>query len=165
MENLEIILEDVRKDELCKLVFNEFKITSSEVKDSHFFNRNTKADIEFHELESLWDVFSPVGTGNVLLNQLDLGFSLKNVLIIFSFDKELGNITINFSESELFEGENSSVRLKAQKILESLLILKHKFNIPKIRIGFEPASDDDMCLLEIGYEAVDLESAVDLLLR
>ncbi len=165
LENLEIILEDFRKEELYKLVFDEFKISSSEVKSSHFFDSNTKTDIEFYQIESLSDVLSPTGTGNVLLNQLELGFSLKDVMIIFSFDKEYGNITINFSENELFEGENSSVRLKAKKILEALLVIKDKFNIPKIRIGFEPASDDDTCLLEIDYEAVDLESVVDLILK
>ncbi|WMT41983.1 hypothetical protein RE628_05965 [Paenibacillus sp. D2_2] len=163
MEKFEIILEDFRKDELDKLISDELKINSSEVKSSHFFDNNSGADIEFHQIKSFKDVLSPIGTGNVFLNHMEIGCSLKDVMMIFSFDKEFGDITFNFSENELYEGKSSDVRLKAKKILESLVGLKEKFDIPKIRIGFEPASDDDTCLVEIGQEAVELESAVELI--
>ncbi|XMB28298.1 hypothetical protein PaeBR_08645 [Paenibacillus sp. BR2-3] len=165
MENLEIILEDFRKDELDKLVFDELKIKSSEVKSSHFFDNSSEEDIEFHQIKSFQEVLSPVGTGNVFLNQIDIGCSLKDVMIIFSFNKDSGDITFNFSESELFEGKSSEVRLKAMKIVESLVGLKGKYDIPKIRIGFEPATDDDSCLVEIGQDEVDLERAVEQILR
>lgn len=165
MENFEIILVDFRKDELDKLVFDELKINSSEVKSSHFFDNNSGADIEFHQIKSFWDVLSPIGTGNVFLNQMEIGCSLKDVMIVFSFDKEFGDITFNFLEKELYEGKSSDVRLKTRKTLEFLIALKEKFSIPKIRLGFEPASDDDTCLVEIGQEAVELESALELILR
>ncbi|WP_410514444.1 hypothetical protein [Paenibacillus sp. BR2-3] len=165
LENLEIILEDFRKDELDKLVFDELKIKSSEVKSSHFFDNSSEEDIEFHQIKSFQEVLSPVGTGNVFLNQIDIGCSLKDVMIIFSFNKDSGDITFNFSESELFEGKSSEVRLKAMKIVESLVGLKGKYDIPKIRIGFEPATDDDSCLVEIGQDEVDLERAVEQILR
>ncbi|MFE9275769.1 hypothetical protein ACQKLN_08925 [Paenibacillus glucanolyticus] len=165
LENLEIILEDIRKNELDRLVSDELKINSSEVKSSHFFDNISGADFEFHQIKSLMDVLSPIGTGNVFLNQMEIGCSLKDVMIIFSFDEEFGDITFNFPENELFDGKSSDVRLKAKKILESLVVLRDKFDIPKIRIGFEPASDDDTCLVEIGREAVDLESAVELIFR
>jgi len=73
-------------------------------------------------------------------------------MIIFSFDKDTGDITFNFSDRELLVGERTEIKLKAKKIVESLLVLKDKYDIPKIRIGFEPASDDDSCLLVIGQE-------------
>lgn len=165
MENLEIVLEDFRKDELDNLVFDELKINSSEVKSSHFFDNNRQEDIEFHQIKSIQEVLSPVGTGNVFLNQIEIGCSLKDVMIIFSFDNDSGDITFNFSESELFEGKGSEVRLKAMKIVESLVNLKDKYDIPKIKLGFEPATDDDSCLVEIGTEEVDLERAVEQILR
>lgn len=164
MENLEIILEDFRKDELDNLISDGLKINTAEVKSSHFFDSNSGADIEFHQIKSFRDVLSPTGTGNVFLNQLEIGCSIKDVMIIFSFDKEFGDITFNFSENELYEGKSSDVRLNVKKILETLVGLKDKFNIPNIRIGFEPASDDDTCLVKIGQEVVDLESAVELIL-
>lgn len=165
MENLEIILENFRKDELDKLVFDEFKINSSEVKSSHFFDNNSGEDLEFHQIQSFREVLSPIGTGNVFLTQVDIGCSLKDVMIIFSFDEYSGDITFNFSESELYEGKSFEVRMRAAEMVESLVSLKEKFDIPKIRIGFEPASDDDSCLVEIGQDAVDLESTVEQILR
>lgn len=163
MENLEIILGDFRKDELDKLIYDELKINSSEVKSSHFFDNNNGVDIEFHQIKSFREVLSPIGTGNVFLNQLEIGCNIKDVMIIFSFDKEFGDITINFSENELYGGKSSDVRLKAKKILETLVGLKDKFSIPNIKIGFEPASDDDTCLVEISEEVVDLESALEFI--
>ncbi|MFE3577665.1 hypothetical protein [Lysinibacillus sp. NPDC059133] len=165
MENLEIILEDFRKDELDKLVFEELKISSPEIKSSHFFDKNSGDDIEFHQIKSFQEILTPLGTGNVFLNQIEIGCSLNNVMIIFSFDKDIGDITFNFSERELLVDERTEIKLKAKKIVESLLVLKDKYNIPKIRIGFEPASDDDSCLLVIGQEAIDLESAIEQILR
>lgn len=165
MENLEIILEDFRKDELDKLVFEELKITSLDVKSSHFFDKNNGEDVEFHQIKSFQEILSPIGTGNVFLNQIGIGCRLNNVMTIFSFDEDVGEITFNFSERELFLGERTEIKLKAKKIVESLLVLKEKYDIPKIRIGFEPASDDDSCLVVIGQEAVDLESTIKQILR
>ncbi|WIV19804.1 hypothetical protein QPK24_03425 [Paenibacillus polygoni] len=164
LENVEIILEDFRKDELDKLISDELNIDLVEVKSSHFFDNKSGADIEFHQIKSFKDVLSPIGTGNVFLKQMEIGCSLKDVLIIFSFDEEIGDITFNFSENELYEGKSSDVRLNVKKILETLVDLKDKFNIPNIRIGFEPASDDDTCLVKIGQEVVDFESAVERIL-
>ncbi|GIO41757.1 hypothetical protein [Paenibacillus apis] len=165
MDNLEIILEDFRKDMLNKLVFEELKISSLEAKSSHFFDKNSGDDIEFYQVKNLKEILSPLGTGNVFLNQVEIGCSINNVLIIFSFDKDVGDITFNFSERELLGGEGTEIKLKAKKIVETLLVLKDKYDIPKIRIGFEPASDDDSCLLVICQEAIDLESAVERILR
>ncbi|PPQ50712.1 hypothetical protein C5G87_02260 [Paenibacillus peoriae] len=164
MENFEIILEDFRKDELDKLVFEELKINSSEVKSSHFFDNNSGEDIEFHQIKSLREVLSPIGTGNAFLNQVEIGCNLKDVLIIFSFEKYTGDIIFNFPEIELFTGEVSEVKLKAEKIVKFFVDLKDKYNIPKIRIGFEPASDDDSCLVEIGPDKVNLESILKKIL-
>ncbi|EHB62700.1 hypothetical protein [Paenibacillus lactis] len=164
MENLEIIFENFRKDQLDKFVFDELKINSYEVKSSHFFDSNRQEDIEFHQIKSIEELLSPVGTGNVLLEQIEIGSILNDVMIIFSFDNDSGDITFNFSESELFEGNVSEIKLKAMKIVESLISLKDKYDITKIRIGFEPATDDDSCLVEIGTEKVDLERAVGQIL-
>lgn len=165
MENLEIILEDFRKSELDKFIFEGLKINLSEVKTSHFFDNSSEEDIEFHQIKSFSKVLSPVGTGNVFLDQIQIGCILKDVMIIFSFDKDSGDITFNFSENDLFKGEISEVKLKALKILEYLVGLKGEYNIPKIRLGFEPATDDDSCLVEIGQDDVDLEKAVEQILR
>ena len=51
------------------------------------------------------------------------------------------------------------------KALKGSLDGLRKEDISKIRIGFEPASDDDSCLLVIDQEAIDLESAIEQILR
>ncbi|MBR2564854.1 MAG: hypothetical protein IKE29_09540 [Paenibacillus sp.] len=165
MEYLEIILEEFRKDELDEFISNELKINLAEVKSSHFFDNKHRADIEFHQIKSFREVLSPIGTGNVFLNQVEIGCSIRDVMIIFSFDKESGDITFNFSENELYKGESSDVKLNVKKVLEKLVDLKDKFNISNIKIGFESASDDDTCLVKIDQGAVDLESAVQLILN
>lgn len=115
LESLEVILEDFRKDELDNFI-SKLKINLAEVKSSHFFDNNSGADIEFHQIKSFRDVLSPIGTGNVFLKQVETGCSIKNVMIVFSFDKELGDITFNFSENELYEGESSDARLNVKNI-------------------------------------------------
>jgi len=40
-----------------------------------------------------------------------------------------------------------------------------KYNAPKIRIGYEPASDDDTCLIELTDNKLDVENALQKLLR
>jgi len=164
LENLEIILENFKKDQLNRFVFDELKINSYKVKSSHFFDSNRQEDIEFHQIKSIEEILSPDGTGNVLLEQIEIGSILNDVMIIFSFDYDSGDITFNFSESELFEGKVSEIKLKARKIVETLISLKDKYHITKIRIGFEPATDDDSCLVEIGTEEVDLERVVGQIL-
>ena len=130
MEYLEIILEEFRKDELDEFISNELKINLAEVKSSHFFDNKHRADIEFHQIKSFREVLSPIGTGNVFLNQVEIGCSIRDVMIIFSFDKESGDITFNFSENELYKGESSDVKLNVKKVLEKLLF--HAFTSPSI---------------------------------
>lgn len=161
MENLEIILVDFQKDELDKLVFDELRINPSIVKSSHFFDNNKQKDIKFHQIKSVKELLSPVGTGNVFLKHIDIGCSLNNVLVIFSFDNDSGDITFNFAESELFDSQSSEIKFKLMKMLKFLAPLQDKYNIPKIRFGFEPATDSDTCLVEISKEKVDLERVVE----
>ncbi|MEK5061900.1 hypothetical protein ACFSVM_00755 [Paenibacillus shunpengii] len=115
MENMEIILEDFPKVELDKLVYNELEVSSSEVKSSHFYDHNSGSDIKFYQIKSFSDVLSPIGTGNVYLKQLEIGSQLNDVMIIFSFNEDVGGVTFNFSENELYEGKSLEVRQKVKK--------------------------------------------------
>lgn len=164
MDNLEIILENFPKEELDRFISDGLKMNSAEVESSHFFDNNRGEDIEFHQIQSFRDVLSPSGTGNVFLKQLEIGCSITDVVVIFSFDEAFGDITFTFSEKELYECKSSDVRLHVMTILGTLIDLKDKFHIPIIRIGYEPASDDDTCLVKMEQDGIDLERAVDLIL-
>jgi len=164
MNYLEIILQDLRKNQLDKLVFEEFHVSTSNVKSSHFFDNINGKDIEFYQIKNLQNVLSPSGTGNVYVRNLDIGCNLENVVMVFSFDHYFGDITLNFPENELFTGDSLKLRMRIKNLVTFLIRLKEKYEIPAIRIGFEPASEDDSCLVEIGQNAFDADSIVEKLM-
>ncbi|UOK64516.1 hypothetical protein [Paenibacillus amylolyticus] len=164
MESLEIILIDFDKNKLDQFIKNDLNIQLDQIKSSHFYDNRSENNIEFQQIESLEEILSPKGTGNVLLSQLNLGHTFNDMMIVFSFDEESGDIVMNFPEGELFTGETSEAMLKAQKLIEYILDIKKKYAIKKVRIGYEPAMDDDTCLVEIDIEMMDTNVIVSKLL-
>ncbi|PKQ88812.1 hypothetical protein CXK86_23720 [Paenibacillus sp. BGI2013] len=164
MESLEIILIDFNKNRLDPFIKNDLNIQADQIKSSHFYDNRSENDIEFQQIESLEEVLSSKGTGNMLYSQLNLGHTFNDVMIVFSFDEESGDIVINFPEEELFSGENPETMLKAQKLIEYILDIKNKYAIEKVRIGYEPAMDDDTCLVEIDKETMNMNAIVSKLL-
>ncbi|MEK4370543.1 hypothetical protein [Paenibacillus sp. FSL R5-0473] len=164
MDCMEMILIDFNKNNLDRFIKNDLNIQAKRIKSSHFYDNHSESDIEFQQIESFEKILSPKGSGNLLLSELSLGHTLNDVMIVFSFDEEFGDIVINFPEEELFSGENSETTLKAQKLIEYILDIKKKYAIEKVRIGYEPAMDDDTCLVEINKETMDTNSIVAKLL-
>ncbi|MFE6074959.1 hypothetical protein ACFVQB_10835 [Paenibacillus sp. NPDC057886] len=164
MEHLEIILIDFNKSNLDRFIKKDLDIQVDQIKSSHFYDNRSENDIEFQQIESLEEILSPKGSGNLLLSELSLGHTLNDVMIVFSFDEESGDIVINFPEEELFTGETSEAPLKAQKLIEYILDIKKKYAIEKVKIGYEPAMDDDTCLVEIDKEMMDTNVIVSKLL-
>lgn len=155
MEHLEIVLIDFPKDNIDELVFEELKINDFQIKSSHFFNNETMKEIQFNNVKSLKKIFTPCGTGNILLHQLDLGLNIKDVIIIFSFDEIVGDITFNFPEDGI---EVSEILTDIKIVVQLLLDLRGKFNIPTIKFGFEPATDNDTCIIKLSDGECDLET-------
>lgn len=164
LESLEIILINFNKNNLDQFIKNDLNIQVDQIQSSHFYDSRSENDIEFQQIESLEEILSPKGTGNILLSQLNLGHTYNDVMIVFSFDEESGDIVMNFPEEELFSGENSETTLNAQKLIEYILDIKKKYAIEKVRIGYEPAMDDDTCLVEIDIEMMDTNVIVSKLL-
>lgn len=164
MERLEVILIDFNKNNLDPFIKNDLNIQVERIISSHFYDNRSENDIEFQQIESLENFLSPKGTGNILLSQLNLSHTFNDVMIVFSFDEESGDIVINFPEEELFSGENPETMLKAQKLIEYILNIRNKYSIEKVRIGYEPAMDDDTCLVEIDKEMMDTNVIVSKLL-
>ena len=164
MESLEIILIDFNKNNLDRFIKNDLNIQLDHIKSSHFYDNRSENDIEFQQIESLEEILSPKGTGIILFSELNLGHTFNDVMIVFSFDEEFGDIVMNFPEEELFSGENSETTLNAQKLIEYILDIKNKYAIEKVRIGYEPAMDDDTCLVEIDKETTNTNAIVAKLL-
>ena len=164
MENLEIILCDFNKREIDKLVYNELKLSTIKIKSSHFYDNISEKDLEFFQVKNIEGILSPKGTGNILLEELRLGILLKNVLIVFSFDEQYGDIVFNFPEKEILKDRWDDNKLRLKKLVRFLVDLRKSYDIPKILIGYEPATDEDTKLIEINNEAINYDKVIKKIL-
>lgn len=152
MEYLEIVLIDLNKNNLDEFVYNELKLQSSTIISSHFHDNKLNKDLEFSQFKSLKSILSPIGTGNTFVEKLHMGINLQKVMIVYSFDEKLGDIVMNFPNEELFTESQADFRRKFTKLVGHLDTLKRKYKLKSIKIGFEPAVDDDMLLLELNKD-------------
>ncbi|TPE68203.1 hypothetical protein [Halalkalibacterium halodurans] len=165
MDNLEVILVDFKKSALDTLIFAELEIKSSQVIRSHFFDKNQNRDVEFQQINSFQKILTPNGTGNVFLRELNMGYTMKDVMVVFSFDDIYGDIVFNFPESGLFTEDSNTTTIAAKQVIEFFIRIKEKFDIPNVKIGIEPASDDDTCLIELNENFIDIDTATKKLLN
>ncbi|MBN6890100.1 maltose-binding protein MalE [Cytobacillus horneckiae] len=161
MENIEIILTDFNKREIDKLIYNELKLSTLKLRTSHFYDNISEKDLDFFQVNSIEKILSPKGTGNILLEELQLGISLKNVLIVFSFDEQYGDIVFNFPENEILKEERNDNKERLKKLVLFLADLKRNYDIPKIIIGYEPATDEDTLLIEINNSVTDYDKDIE----
>lgn len=159
-----MILQDVNKSILDDLIKKDL-VVKFIINSSHFFDNVTKTDLEFQNIHSFRDLLSPSGTGSIHFERIELGLPLTNVMILFSFNEECGDVVINFPESEIRSGETKQMYERLSELLSYLLDVKKKYNIGVIRVGFEPASDHDTCILELNKEEHDLEQEVNQFLK
>ncbi|PFX40515.1 hypothetical protein COL32_20400 [Bacillus pseudomycoides] len=164
MENLEIILTDFNKRKIDKLIYGELKLSTLKLKPSHFYNNISEKDLDFSQVKNIKEILSPKGTGNIFLEELKLGISLKNVVIAFSFDEQYGDIVFNFPENEILKDERNDNKLRLKKLVHFLVDLKKNYDIPKIIIGYEPATDEDTLLIEINNIVTNYDKKIEKIL-
>ncbi|PFW89943.1 hypothetical protein [Bacillus pseudomycoides] len=164
MENLEIILTDFNKRKIDKLIYGELKLSTLKLKRSHFYNNISEKDLDFSQVKNIKEILSPKGTGNIFLEELKLGISLKNVVIAFSFDEQYGDIVFNFPENEILKDERNDNKLRLKKLVHFLVDLKKNYDIPKIIIGYEPATDEDTLLIEINNIVTNYDKKIEKIL-
>ena len=122
-------------------------------------------DLTLLDVEDFEYILSPIGTGNIVLEKLDLGIEINDVVIILSFDEVLGDIVINFPESEVLSNEYEEIQRKLLDIITYTMNLKEKYNIPKVIFGYEPATSPDSMLLELTNNMVNYEKEIDKLIQ
>ena len=155
MENLEIILSDFSKDKIDKLVYEELKLSTLTVKSSHFYDNKLVKDIEFPQVKNLKDVLSPKGTGNIFIEELHLGISLKNVVIVFSFNEKCGDVVFNFPVTDVLNDKSRQNKIRFKELVNYLFNLRLKFDVSKVLLGYEPADDEDTLLIEINNNKIN----------
>ncbi|MDM5154766.1 hypothetical protein QUF88_13325 [Bacillus sp. DX1.1] len=161
MENVEIILSNVKKEYLDLIIKQEFKLTSDKVISSHFFDKVNKKDIEYTDALNLSDYYSTPNTGNIFVKEVSVGDRLINVMIIMSFDEEFGDIVLNFEEEQFICSSEDELKQKLRKIINKLTEVFERYEVEEIRLGFEPATDDDMSLLIIDKKGISVISDFD----
>lgn len=164
MESLEIILTDFNKRKINKLIYEELKLSTLKLKSSHFYDNISGKDLNFSQVKNIEEILSPKGTGNMFLEELKLGISLKNVVIVVSFDEKDGDIVFNFPENEVLKDERNDNKLRLKKLVDYLVNLKENYDIPKIRIGYEPATDEDTLLVEINNKVTNYDKEIEKIL-
>lgn len=74
---------------------------------------------------------------------------LENVVVLISPTMSNVDITINFTENQLCAFGTKAAEENLKKMFFNLMEISKTFNIDNIVIGYEPAEDFDMKILEI----------------
>lgn len=95
-----------------------------------------------------------------MFKAIELGIELKEVLIVISSDGEYITMEFNFRNTELmYEGVLDSKR--CLHMLTHFQKWIEPYQINAITFGHEPATDKDMCLIEITEHTVLLQSIIE----
>jgi hypothetical protein len=154
VNNLEIIIENVKRNDLDRIIFEELLFDKQKIISSHFYDEHNNRDIEFEMILSLKEYFSKPRTGNIYMSEVKLGFCIHDVMIVISFDKVLGDIVVNFEESEIIK--DSVTNHDCTQFVKKIQSIFKKYDIGSIIIGYEPASDNDMHLISFTKQGIKI---------
>lgn len=130
----------------------------------HFYDEIEKKDMGLSDVSSLGEYYLTPKTGNIFVKEIFVGDNIKNVMLIMSFDDKVGDIVINFEEEEFITSSGDELKQKITKIFVTLVEILNKYEIEEIRIGYEPASDDDMLLSLINKDGLQVKNKFNGLL-
>ncbi|KYC71172.1 hypothetical protein B4099_1981 [Heyndrickxia coagulans] len=83
------------------------------------------------------------------------------MVILLSFDEKYGDIVLNFPENELLIGDKTDMKLRLKKLVNYLVSLQQTYDIPKIFIGYEPATDEDSVLIEMNRDKANYDQEIE----
>lgn len=149
VEYLEILLSNVNACNIDMILENEFKITNKVVISSHFYDNINMIDMQYYEIIDFASYYSSPNTGNIFVKELYLKETLFEVIIVMSFEDELGDITLNFRECSFIIDDIDCLKVKVFNIVSKLLEIQKKYSIGEIRIGYESVIDVDNVILSI----------------
>ncbi|ODP27031.1 hypothetical protein PTI45_03760 [Paenibacillus nuruki] len=159
MDNFEVVF-DIHISYIDQLLQQELDLTSADIKSSHFYDQAKAKDIEWYDINSFSTFLLRAGTGTILFKAIELGTELKEVLTVISSDGEYITMEFNFRDTQLmYEGV-----LDSKKCLHMLTYFQkwiEPYHINAITFGHEPATDKDMCLIEITEHTVLSQSIMD----
>lgn len=148
MDCIEIILEDIPRNNLDDVMREVIRFDTCDIISSHFFDKKNNKDIEYQDIDDFESCFDDFGTGNLFLEKVKIGIILEKVMILLSFNGQIGDISINFLESQFEIDGSPDLSEDINKMIVKLLEAQKKYKIDNIIIGYEPATDDDMKMVE-----------------
>src|SRR5699024_7318089 len=148
VKNIEIILYDFEKIDLPNLIYKEFNLLNKKIVSSHFYDSMGK-DVSFSEVKDIKQILSPRGTGNLVLNELELGVPVEDIVLVLSFDEKVGDIVLNFLEQFLLPTKRTHDKGNVKEVANDLMELQSTYSMSKAIIGYGPATDEDSRLIEI----------------
>ena len=101
MEHIEIILKDVKLNQLKKIFYINIIFIFKNIISSHFFDKGQ--DVGYQNIKSLEEYFQIPSTCNIYLKKVKIGIELKNVLIIIACDDVYADVTISVNKEDLEE--------------------------------------------------------------
>ena len=150
VKNIEIILYDFEKIDLPNLIYKEFNNLICLIRKLYLLISMTLyKDVFFSEVKDIKQILSPRGTGNLVLNELELGVPVEDIVLVLSFDEKVGDIVLNFPEHFLFTTKQTHDKANLKEFANYLMKLQSTYYMSKAIIGYEPATDEDSRLIEI----------------
>ncbi len=154
MNYLEIILKNVKKYYLDQIIGRYIQYNVLDIISSHFYDKRKQKDIEYSDIENLQTYFNESGTCNIYLKKVQMGMELNEVLILVGYDGDKGDITLSFLEEQFRQMEKSRLKSNFCMFIQKLVELSKCCEIDEIILGYEPAEDDDMKIMEISKEQI-----------
>ena len=130
MNYLEIILKNVKKYYVDQIIGKYLQYNVSDVISSYFCN--------------------------IYLKKVQIGMELNEVLILVGYDGDNGDITLNFLEEQFRHMEKGRLKSNLCMFIQKLVELCKCCDIDQIILGYEPAEDDDMKIMEIRKEQITI---------
>lgn len=148
MECVEIVLKDIKKKYLDGIMKELLKFDAEDIISSYFYDKQHNKELEFHDVESYEVIFDTMGTGTLFLEKTLIGIVIERVMIVIECDGELTDITINFEEGQFEKYKNSEMNDELRILFQKLSDIQKKYQIGTIIVGYEPAADEDMKIVE-----------------
>lgn len=154
MNYLEIILKNVQKYYVDQIIGRYIQYNVSDIRSSHFYDKKNQKDIEYSDIENLQTYFNESGTCTIYLKKVQIGMELNDVLILAGYDGDNGDITLSFLEEQFRQMEKSRLKSNFCMFIQKLVELCKCCEINEIILGYEPAEDNDMKIMEIRKEQI-----------
>lgn len=144
MENLEIVFKNIIANEMSHFLLKVLNIDEKNIISSHFWDSENCLDLSFQQVSNIDRYFTNGGNANIYFRYIILESKIEDVLVVISNDGRTCDVTLNFC---------TNPNLYWEKLFVKLWEIVTNVCVEMIILGFEPAEDTDMKILEIQKES------------